>query len=185
MIRNLSRLRVAGVGRGSNWSSLNSRTDRDAVADRRIRSRQGVVTLRDCPVPESLRECDTPQKAADYWRLHVANAPTFNPDVEAFVVLHLNTRRRDRGHHVVATGTLDTVITHNREVFRTATIAASAAVVLVHNHPSGDSTQSEADMRVTRDLIRAGQILKIEVLDHVIVGAGRHTSLRELGLFYH
>lgn len=142
-----------------------------------------VVTLRDCPLPESLRECDTPQKAAEYWRLHVVSAPTFNPDVETFVVLHLNTRRRVRGHHVVATGTLDTVITHSREVFRTAIIAVSAAVVLMHNHPSGDSTPSEADIRVTRDLIRAGQILKIEVLDHVIVGAGRHTSLRELGLW--
>ncbi len=143
-----------------------------------------VVTLRDCPLPECLLECDNPQKAADYWRLHVATAPNFNPDVETFVALLLNTRRRVRGHHVVATGTLDTVITHSREVFRAAIISASSAVVLAHNHPSGDASPSEADIRVTKDLIRAGQLLKIEVLDHVIVGAGRHTSLRELGLWY-
>ncbi len=53
----------------------------------------------------------------------------------------------------------------------------------MHNHPSGESQPSEADIKVTRDLIRAGQLLKIEVVDHVIVGANRHTSLRELGYF--
>ncbi len=173
--------------RGFPWEQLEfpQLTERPG---RRIRANEPVeykvVTLRDCPLPESLRECDSPRKAADYWRLHVATTPNFNPDVETFVVLHLNTRRRVRGHHVVATGTLDTVITHSREVYRTAIIAASASVVLMHNHPSGDPSPSEADIRVTRDLIRAGQLLKIEVLDHVIVGVGRHASLKELGLFY-
>ena len=57
------------------------------------------------------------------------------------------------------------------------------ALVLMHNHPSGDPTPSEADIRVTRDLIRAGQLLKIEVLDHVIIGNPKHASLRELGYF--
>jgi DNA repair protein RadC len=54
----------------------------------------------------------------------------------------------------------------------------------MHNHPSGEPEPSEADIKVTRELIRAGQLLKIEVLDHVIVGTGRHCSLRELGYFY-
>jgi hypothetical protein len=109
--------------RGFPWEQLEfpQLTERPG---RRIRANEPVeykvVTLRDCPLPESLRECDSPQKAADYWRLHVATTPNFNPDVETFVVLHLNTRRRVRGHHVVATGTLDTVITHSREVYRTA-----------------------------------------------------------------
>jgi len=58
---------------------------------------------------------------------------------------------------------------HPREVFRSAVIVAAAAVVLMHNHPSGEPQPSEADIKVTRDLIRAGQLLKIEVLDHVIV----------------
>jgi DNA repair protein RadC len=63
-------------------------------------------------------------------------------------------------------------------------VAAAAAVILMHNHPSGDPSPSEGDIRVTRDLIRAGQLLKIEVLDHVIVGAGeKRASLRELGYF--
>jgi len=69
-------------------------------------------------------------------------------------------------------------------VFRAAIIAASAAIVLMHNHPSGEPTPSEADIKVTRDLIRAGQLIKIEVLDHVIVGLNSHASLRTLGYFY-
>jgi DNA repair protein RadC len=99
-------------------------------------------------------------------------------------VLLLNTRRRIKGHLLVATGTLDTILVHAREVFRPAIVAA-AAVVIMHNHPSGEPEPSEADIKVTRDLIRAGQLPKIEVLDHVIVGAGdKRTSLRELGYFY-
>lgn len=143
-----------------------------------------VISLRDCPLPDRLHECDTPQKAADYWRLHVATLPAFNPDVETCVVLHLTARRRVRGHHLVATGTLDTLLVHSREVFRAAIVAASQAVLVMHNHPSLDPTPSEADIRVTRDLIRAGQILKIEVLDHVIVAGQRHVSLKECGYFF-
>lgn len=143
-----------------------------------------VVALRECPLPENLCECNTPQKAADYWNLHVASHPYFNPEVETCVALHLNTRRRARGHHLVATGTLDTLLVHSREVFRSAIVAASHAVLLMHNHPSGDPSPSEADIRVTRELIRAGQLLKIEVLDHVIVAGGRYASLREMGFFY-
>jgi DNA repair protein RadC len=110
---------------------------------------------------------------------------------EVFQVLLLNTRRRLIGTPVkVADGTLDTILVHPREVFRPAIEANAAAVVLVHNHPSGDPTPSEADIKVTRDLIRAGQLLKIEVLDHVVVGRATpertkdFVSLRELGYFY-
>jgi hypothetical protein len=57
-----------------------------------------VVALRDCPVPEEMKICDTPDTAADYWRLHVATNPYFNPECECFVALMLNTRRRVKGH---------------------------------------------------------------------------------------
>ena len=69
-------------------------------------------------------------------------------------------------------------------MFRPAIVAAAGAVLVMHNHPSGEPEPSEADIKVTRDLIRAGQLLKIEVLDHVIIGASRHCSLRTLGYFY-
>ena len=143
-----------------------------------------LVTLRECPLPEAMKHCDTPDRAADYWHASVVGHPCFNPDVETMVVLLLNTRRRVKGHVLISTGTLDTLLVHPREVFRPAIVAATSAVVLLHNHPSGDATPSEADVRVTRDLIRAGQLLKIEVLDHVIIGNGQRCSLRELGYFY-
>lgn len=143
-----------------------------------------VVSLRECPTPDALQICETPQQVADYWRLHIAGHPYHNPDCECLVVLLLNTRRRVKGHQLLTIGTLDTLLVSPREVFRTAVIACAAAVILAHNHPSGDPTPSEADIKVTRDLIRAGQLLKIELLDHVIMGHDRHLSLREAGFFF-
>jgi DNA repair protein RadC len=110
-------------------------------------------------------------------------------DVEHFQVVLLNTRRKLIRVDVVSQGTLDTLLVHAREVFRAAISANAAAIVIVHNHPSGDPTPSEADIKVTRDLIRAGQLLKIDVLDHVILGrasrerAEDYVSLRALGYF--
>ena len=111
-------------------------------------------------------------------------------NVEHFQAVLLNTRRRLIRVEAVSQGTLDTILVHPREVFKSAIAANAAALVLVHNHPSGDPTPSEADIKVTRDLIRAGQLLKIEVLDHVIIGRATqerprdYVSLRELGYFY-
>jgi DNA repair protein RadC len=110
-------------------------------------------------------------------------------NVESFQALLLNTRKRLIRAEEISHGTLDTILVHPREVFRAAIVANAAAMVLVHNHPSGDPTPSEADIKVTRDLIRAGQLLKIEVVDHVIIGRATaertkdFSSLRELGYF--
>ena len=142
-----------------------------------------IVALRECPLPESLHMCDTPERAAEYWRLNIATCPYFNQECECFAVLIMNTRRRVKGHQLLTIGTLDTILVHPREVFRGAVIAAAAAILIMHNHPSGDPTPSEADIKVTRDLIRAGQLMKIDVLDHVIIGNPNHCSLRELGYF--
>ena len=111
-------------------------------------------------------------------------------NVETLQVLLLNTRRRLIRVEPVTDGTIDTLLVHPREVFKASIAANAAAVVLAHNHPSGDPTPSEADIKVTRDLIRAGQLLKIEVLDHIIIGRATterqkdYASLRELGHFY-
>ena len=118
-----------------------------------------VMSLRDCPVPSEMLVCETPQQVVDYWRLHIATAPHFNPECECIAVLILNTRKRVKGHQLLASGTMDTILVHPREVFRSAIAANASAVVLVHNHPSGDPTPSEADIRATRDLIRAGNLL--------------------------
>lgn len=111
-------------------------------------------------------------------------------DVETFKVVLVNTRRRLIRTEKISDGTLDTILVHPREVFRSAIAGNAAAIILAHNHPSGDPTPSEADIKVTRDLIRAGQLLKIELLDHVILGRATPqrpkdwSSLRELGHFY-
>ena len=128
---------------------------------------------------------DTPERVADLLR---EENRLF--EVEQFQILLLNTRRRLIRIERLARGTLDTVLVHPRDVFKLAIAANASAVVLVHNHPSGDPTPSEADIRVTRDLIRAGQLLKIDVLDHIILGRRStdrgqdYVSLRELGYFY-
>ncbi|HXR46706.1 MAG TPA: JAB domain-containing protein [Candidatus Limnocylindrales bacterium] len=142
-----------------------------------------VVALRDCPVPESMLICETPDQAADYWRLHIATHPYFDPECECMAVLLLNTRRRVKGHQLLTIGTIDTLLVDSRVVFRSAIIASASAIILLHNHPSNDPTPSQADIKVTRDLIRAGQLLKIEVLDHVIIGNPGRSSLRETGYF--
>ena len=109
---------------------------------------------------------------------------------ERLQILLLNTRRRLIRVVDGPDGTLDTILVHPRDVFKAAIAANASAIVLVHNHPSGDPAPSEADIKVTRDLIRAGQLLKIDVLDHVIVGRPTnqrpkdYSSLRELGYFY-
>jgi DNA repair protein RadC len=110
-------------------------------------------------------------------------------NVESFQVVLLNTRKKLIRVEKISQGLLDTLLVHPREVFRAAIAANAAAIILIHNHPSGDPTPSEADIKVTRDLIRAGQLLKIEVLDHVIMGRAEdgqkdYTSLRELGYFF-
>ena len=140
-----------------------------------------LVSLRDCPLPEQQPFCATRAQAADYWRTHIVGHPYFNPDCECFVVISLTTRRRIRGHHLVTVGLLDSVQVHPREVFRAAIVAAAHAVILLHNHLSGDPTPSHADLVVTRDLVTAGRLLKIEVLDHIIIGHPSHSSLKELG----
>jgi DNA repair protein RadC len=63
-----------------------------------------------------------------------------------------------------------TILDHPREAFRPVIMASAAAIIIAHNHPSGEPTPSEADIKITRDLIRAGQLLKIEVLDHIVIG---------------
>jgi len=98
-----------------------------------------LVALRECPLPEQMDLCDQPDKAAAYWRAHVTQHPAFNPDAECFVVLLLNTRRRVKGHLLVSTGTLDTLLVHAREVFRGAIVAAAAAVILMHTHRASRS----------------------------------------------
>lgn len=104
-------------------------------------------------------------------------------DREHFWALALSTRNHLLKTIEVSVGSLNASIVHPRELFKEAVKVSAASVVVVHNHPSGDVTPSGADIQLTRRLVKAGDVLGIEVLDHVVIGdGGEHASLRELGL---
>jgi DNA repair protein RadC len=98
---------------------------------------------------------------------------------ERFFVVLLDGRHRLIRHELVSVGTLTASLVHPREVFSPALRASAAAVILVHNHPSGDPTPSREDRDITDRLARAGEILGIPVLDHVVVAERGYSSLRE------
>ena len=102
---------------------------------------------------------------------------------EHFIVLCLNTKNEIIARKTISIGTLDQAIVHPRDVFRFAIKSNAARIIAVHNHPSGNPEPSENDKTVTKRLIRSGDILGIEVLDHIIVGNDSYVSLRERGLF--
>ena len=102
---------------------------------------------------------------------------------EHFLVLLLDTRGKLIKVAEVSVGSLDASIVHPREVFKEAVSASAASVLFVHNHPSGDPEASEDDVRLTKRLAEAGEIMGIDVLDHVIVCDGSHLSLKAMGLF--
>ena len=102
---------------------------------------------------------------------------------EYFLALLLDTRGQLIRIAEISVGSLDSSIVHPREVFKEAISASAASVILVHNHPSGDPTASEDDIGLTKRLAEAGEIVGIDVLDHVIVGGSRYLSLKRNGLF--
>lgn len=101
---------------------------------------------------------------------------------EEFLVLLLNTQHAVIRELVVTRGTLDTSVVHAREVFRAAIAESAAAIILVHNHPSGDPTPSPEDRDVTLQLAAAGQLIGIPVLDHIVIGDACYVSFVESGL---
>lgn len=142
-----------------------------------------IVSLRECPTPEEMQICETPDHAASYWKAHIETHPYFNPECECLVALILNTRRRIKGHSLISIGTMDTILSHPVSVFRLAVLASASGIILMHNHPSGDETPSHADIQTTRDLVRAGKILRIELVDHIVMGNPKYASIRALGQF--
>lgn len=104
-------------------------------------------------------------------------------DREHFWALMLSTKNRLIRMAEVSVGSLNASIVHPRELFKEAVRLSAASIVVVHNHPSGDPTPSSADIQLTRRLARAGEVLGIEVLDHVVIGdGGAHASLRQMGV---
>lgn len=102
---------------------------------------------------------------------------------EHFLVLCLDTRNRLINYKPVSVGSLDTSVVHPREVFREAISSSAASVIFVHNHPSGDPEPSKEDIELTKRLAKAGEIVGIDVLDHIIVCDRSHLSLKARNLF--
>jgi DNA repair protein RadC len=102
---------------------------------------------------------------------------------EHFVVLCLDTRNRLINHKLVSMGSLDTSIVHPREVFNEAITSRAASVIFAHNHPSGDPEPSKEDVELTRRLAKAGEIMGIDVLDHIIICDKSYVSLKARNLF--
>lgn len=103
-------------------------------------------------------------------------------DRERFLAVLLNGKNRVLGLHEVSVGTLTASLVHPREVFKAAVIANAAAIIVVHNHPSGDPTPSAEDIAITHRLREAGELLGIRILDHVILGDSRYVSFSDEGL---
>ena len=102
---------------------------------------------------------------------------------EYFLAILLDTRNQLIRTAEISVGSLDSSIVHPREVFKEAISASAASVIFVHNHPSGDTEASEDDIALTKRLAQAGEIVGIDVLDHIIIGGKSYTSLKRQGLF--
>lgn len=133
--------------------------------------------------------CSLPVDVVRIWNETIVTEPLYDPEKEHFVVFLLNRKNRLRSYNVVSVGTATSSLVHPREVFRPAIAQAASAIIIVHNHPSGDPAPSSADIQVTRQVREASRVVGIDLLDHIIIGDERydprgegHYSFREAGL---
>ena len=127
------------------------------------------------------REEGTPvREARDVYRAYASRMEDL--PVEEFHVATLDAQHRLEHDILVTRGSLNSSLVHPREVFRRAIAENACALILIHNHPSGDPTPSAEDRAVTSQLVAAGKVLGIDVLDHIIIGRGRFTSFAESGI---
>lgn len=125
----------------------------------------------------SLRSIRSSREVYDLFHDRFAHA-----DREEFIVLPLDAKNRALGFHVVSVGSLTSSLVHPRECFKVAILANAAALILVHNHPSGDPKPSSEDLAITKRLSEIGELMGIRVLDHVVVGDNRYVSFVDDGL---
>ncbi len=155
--------RVRGLGRAKAARRAGGARARSAA---RVAGRRGRA-----------RDSSRPPRRARYLLPRYGSRP-----VETFGLLALDARHRLKREAVVSVGCLTASLVHPREVFQEAVVSRAAALVLFHNHPSGDPEPSAEDLALTRRLSAAGSLMGIEVLDHLVLGAGRYVSLKERGV---
>lgn len=120
------------------------------------------------------RKIRKPHDAADLFRQFLGEY-----DREVFSILCLNTKNEPTALHLVSTGTLNNTLIHPRETFKLAILSNSAAIIVCHNHPSGDPDPSPQDIELTKRLLDSGHLLGIDLLDHIILGNGNFISMKE------
>lgn len=125
------------------------------------------------------KSLNTAEEAVDMFNKYYKE--NYDLDKEHFSVIMVDSKNKIIGINLVSMGTLNQSLVHPREVFRSALMASANSIFLCHNHPSGDPTPSKEDIAVTKRLVESGKLLGINVLDHIILGDERYSSLRELG----
>lgn len=129
-------------------------------------------------VPFELHQIKSPEDAVTIAHHFIGDEAN-----EIFLILMLNTKNRVIGVHKISVGSLNASIVHPREVFKAAILNSSASIICSHNHPSGDPTPSPEDLQVTKRLVESGELIGIDVLDHIVVteDVKIYTSLKEKG----
>lgn len=143
----------------------------------RVRELRIAYLPRSDVVWDGRRPLTTPKESAELLLMPILESEP----VEVFGMVCLSTKHHLLCYHELSRGTLDATIVHPREIFKAALLANAAAVIVAHNHPSGDPTPSSEDRRFTERLLAGGALLGLTVLDHIIVGEGRYFSFREGG----
>ncbi len=132
--------------------------------------------------PEQWKAGNAARSSDDAFRLAKTIYAELDADKEHFTVLCFNNKNRLSGFKVVSTGSLTASLVHPREVYTAALELRAAALIFVHNHPSGDPAPSPEDIDITRRLVEVGQVIGIKVLDHVVMGNGRYFSFSDKGM---
>lgn len=142
----------------------------------------GEFTVKSLRVAEESATCDDVTPAVEYYEKNIK--PTLQEDKESLILLVLNARMKIVGWNLVSVGGLCEAAAHPREIMRPLLIAAAHSFIIMHNHPSGDSTPSEADRRFTRRINEAAELMQINLRDHIIYADGTKNtfSFRAAGI---
>lgn len=148
-----------------------------------------AMVVKETPVITERGLLTTPEEGYAFWQSVVATSEGHEPSKENLVCVSLNTRFRPVCWNLVSVGTLDETVAHPREVLRPVIASGAHGFVLMHNHPSGEAMPSQADERMTRNLVECSRLMQVRLHDHIIIGApapGRqpYFSFREAGLCY-
>jgi len=129
----------------------------------------------------SRAKIDTPESVFDFWQALIEIQPDHESEKENLVAISLNTRLYPISWHRVAVGSNNECVAHPREIFRVAIVEAAHAIIVAHNHPSGDPSPSEADRRLTQRLAEGASLLQIRLIDHIVIG--KKLSIGDQGYF--